>query len=217
MGKLFFFFLAGRYQVGASAGKIKSVRGSTQWSVRRAERAGAPRCYESAEISEILRRTRTVSDAYGWVLLKCTTSGPIWTHEDFILMHQMHPICFMTSYDLISIVSRKTWTWTSSIKSSCIGSWVSPTLSGYRHISITSLEYSGSDVSGFLGHRNNFKQQFQPLILVVFKLTHLMEVIHLDTKTLKNKMTEPQLKPTSFFFKATSFSKSLFCNILCNI
>lgn len=190
MGKLFFFFLAGRYQVGASAVKIKSVRGSMQRSVRRAERAGAPRCYESAEISEILRRKRTVSVAYGWVLLKCTTSGPIWTHEDFILMHQMHPICFMTSYDLISIVSRKTWTWTSSIKSSCIGSWVSPTLSGYRHISITSLEYSGSDVSGFLGHRNNFKQQFQPLILVIFKLTHLMEVIHLDTKTLENKMTE---------------------------
>lgn len=65
MGKLFFFFLAGRYQVGASAVKIKSVRGSMQRSVRRAERAGAPRCYESAEISEILRRKRTVSDAYG--------------------------------------------------------------------------------------------------------------------------------------------------------
>lgn len=115
-----------------------------------------------------------------------------------------------SSYDLISRVSRKTWTWTSSIKSSCIGSWVSPTLSGYRHISITSLEYSGSDVSGFLGLRNNFKQQFQPLILVVFKLTHLMEVIHLDTKTLKNKMTEPRLKPTNFFFKSNNFLRESF-------
>lgn len=122
-----------------------------------------------------------------------------------------------SSYDLISRVSRKTLTWNSSIKVVLyweLGISDSLWISSYLdHI----LEYSGSDVSGFLGRRNNFKQQFQPLSLAVFAFTHFMEVIHLDTKTLENKMTE---KLAALQKKLVGFSRgseSLFCNILCNI